>query len=48
MVVSSLLLLLFLLRLKGGDLEGGEESEGRDSEAGREMRKGRLRRGGDS
>ena len=45
MVVSSLPLLLFLLGLKGGDLEGGEESEGGDSEAGGEMRKGRLRRG---
>ena len=39
MVVSSLLL-LFLLRLKRGDLEGGEESEGGDEEGGREMRKG--------
>ena len=45
MVVSSLPLLLFLLRLKGGDLEGDEESEGGDSEARGEMRKGRLRRG---
>jgi len=39
MVVSSLLL-LFLLRLKRGDSEGGEESEGGDEEAGRDMRKG--------
>ena len=37
MVVSSLLL-LFLLRLKRGDSEGGEESEGGDEEAGRDMR----------
>ena len=47
MVVLSLLL-LFLLRLKRGDLEGGEESEGGHSEAGGEMRKRRLGREGDS
>ena len=45
MVVSSLLL-LFLLRLKRGDSEGGEESEGGDEEAGRETRKGESEEGG--